>query len=1148
MTTAYTSLLGLALPVTGELSGTWGDTVNNSITSLLDSAIAGTQTITADTTLTTTTGAANQSRQAILLCSPASANITITAPAQSKIYTVINTSGTYTVKIRGVGPTTGVTLAVSESAVVAWNGTDFIRISSSNSTTGNFTVNGNLVVTGNTTLGDADTDTITQTASYVTGTQLKSAKTATNTLNLAAYDTDGAAYTNLITLTASTTPTLALTSTGVGTINNMSVGATTASTGAFTTLSATGNTTLGDAAADTVTVNGTVTSNLIFTDNTYDIGASGATRPRNLYLSGLLTMGGALTVNGNTTIGDADTDTITQAASYVTGTQLKSAKTATNTLNLAAYDVDGTAYTNLITLTASNTPTLTLTSTGVGTINNMSIGATTTSTGAFTTLSATGAVTANTTTNAQSYTTTGAGTITISSGTLGTINNMSIGATTASTGAFTTLSATGNTTIGDADTDTITQAASYVTGTQLKSAKTATNTLSLAAYDVDGTAYTNLITLTASNTPTLALTSTGVGTINNMSVGATTASTGAFTTLTSNGATTFTAGTASTTTGTGTLVITGGLGVSGRINAANFDGIVGANTAAAGTFTTLSSTGNTTIGDAVADTITVNGQFVTGTVLRSAQTATNTLALAAYDTDGAAYTNLITLTASTTPTLALTSTGVGTINNMSVGATTASTGAFTTLSATGNITLGDADTDTITQAASYVTGTVLRSAKTATNTLALAAYDVDGAAYTNLITLTASNTPTLALTSTGVGTINNMSVGATTASTGAFTTLSATGVTTVQAGTALLPAITTSGDTNTGIWFPAADTIAFTEGGVESMRISSAGDVGIGTSSPSAKLDVAGNRLRIGNASSDPGIEIYNGSVVKGYLFNDTTNNLITIRHATPATGINLDSSGNVGIGTSSVTATLQVVGAGVGGTIFAQHPGNQSFGTIIQATTTGGTDNPMISLENYNAGSPVRYGISCTDSGSLAFMSGGYAASFGTERARIDSSGNLLVGTTTTGGGKVVFEATSANQLVLSNTDTGSASQYAAYFLRNNNIVGSIQTTNTATSYVTSSDYRLKESIAPMTGALATVAQLKPVTYKWKIDGSDGQGFIAHELAEVCSHAVSGEKDGEQMQGVDYGKLTPILTAALQEAISKIENLEARIAILEAK
>jgi predicted NAD-dependent protein-ADP-ribosyltransferase YbiA (DUF1768 family) len=157
MTTAYTSLLGLALPVTGELSGTWGDTVNNSITSLLDSAIAGTQTITADTTLTTTTGAANQSRQAILLCSPASANITITAPAQSKIYMVINTSAVYTVTVRGVGPTTGVTLGVSEKAVVAWNGTDFVKISNT-AGAGTFT---DLTVTGNTTLGDASADTVT---------------------------------------------------------------------------------------------------------------------------------------------------------------------------------------------------------------------------------------------------------------------------------------------------------------------------------------------------------------------------------------------------------------------------------------------------------------------------------------------------------------------------------------------------------------------------------------------------------------------------------------------------------------------------------------------------------------------------------------------------------------------------------------------------------------------------------------------------------------------------------------------------------------------------------------------------------------------------------------------------------------------------
>ena len=153
MATQYTSLLGLALPVTGELSGSWGDTVNTAITSLLDNAVAGTTSITtdADTTLTTTTGVANQARQAIILWNPASGTVTrnITAPAQSKIYTVINASGgTQSIVFRGAGPTTGVTIVKGESAVVAWNGTDFIKVSNTGGSA-SFT---NVTVTGTTTL------------------------------------------------------------------------------------------------------------------------------------------------------------------------------------------------------------------------------------------------------------------------------------------------------------------------------------------------------------------------------------------------------------------------------------------------------------------------------------------------------------------------------------------------------------------------------------------------------------------------------------------------------------------------------------------------------------------------------------------------------------------------------------------------------------------------------------------------------------------------------------------------------------------------------------------------------------------------------------------------------------------------------------
>jgi hypothetical protein len=133
MTTAATSLLGLALPVTGELSGTWGDTVNNSITSLVDSAVAGTTTLSsdADVTLTTTTLAANQAREAIILWTAGgTATRTITAPAQSKTYIVINkTSSTQSIKLVGAGPTSGVTIVAAESAVCAWNGVDFVKVS-----------------------------------------------------------------------------------------------------------------------------------------------------------------------------------------------------------------------------------------------------------------------------------------------------------------------------------------------------------------------------------------------------------------------------------------------------------------------------------------------------------------------------------------------------------------------------------------------------------------------------------------------------------------------------------------------------------------------------------------------------------------------------------------------------------------------------------------------------------------------------------------------------------------------------------------------------------------------------------------------------------------------------------------------------------
>jgi len=148
MPTSYTTLLGLAKPATGELSGTWGTTVNNYITDYVDSAVAGAQVISGTqtaVTLSTTngssltqagSGAAGSAQYAIIRCTGSPAGLlTITVPAADKVYLVINaTSTSQSVKVVGLGPTTGVTVAASRAALIAWNGSDFALIATTDIT------------------------------------------------------------------------------------------------------------------------------------------------------------------------------------------------------------------------------------------------------------------------------------------------------------------------------------------------------------------------------------------------------------------------------------------------------------------------------------------------------------------------------------------------------------------------------------------------------------------------------------------------------------------------------------------------------------------------------------------------------------------------------------------------------------------------------------------------------------------------------------------------------------------------------------------------------------------------------------------------------------------------------------------------------
>lgn len=186
---AYTPLLGLTLPVNGTLAGTWGDVINAEITSLLDSAVAGTTSLPSNTdvTLDATVSTANEARAQILLCTGVRSSIkTIIAPARSKTYIVINsTTGGFGVKVVGVGPTAGVTIENGERAVIAWNGSDFVKAATTNasSLTGTLAVaNGGTGVTTSTGTGS----TVLSISPTFTGVPLApTATVGTNTTQLA---------------------------------------------------------------------------------------------------------------------------------------------------------------------------------------------------------------------------------------------------------------------------------------------------------------------------------------------------------------------------------------------------------------------------------------------------------------------------------------------------------------------------------------------------------------------------------------------------------------------------------------------------------------------------------------------------------------------------------------------------------------------------------------------------------------------------------------------------------------------------------------------------------------------------------------------------------------------------------------------------
>jgi len=293
---------------------------------------------------------------------------------------------------------------------------------------------------------------------------------------------------------------------------------------------------------------------------------------------------------------------------------------------------------------------------------------------------------------------------------------------------------------------------------------------------------------------------------------------------------------------------------------------------------------------------------------------------------------------------------------------------------------------------------------------------------------------------------------------------------------------------------------------------------------------------------------LFDGTTLTASSITSKAATALTLQSA-GTTAITVDTSQNVGIGTTSPTQKVHIQQTSSGASLTQ---------LVLQNQDNAAGTASSIGFANHSSSGLITQKIEGYVEGSNAYSMRFYTYETTLkERMRIDSSGKLIIGASAGfGAGKVNIAYTPGVTTGLSFLPSTDASGPTPCNFLNaaGTSVGSITTTASLTAYNVTSDYRLKENIFPMTGALERIKALKPVTYTWKADGSDGEGFIAHELAEVCPYAVTGEKDAidadgnPKHQGIDVSFLVSTLTAAIQEQQALITSLTDRIVALEAK
>lgn len=351
------------------------------------------------------------------------------------------------------------------------------------------------------------------------------------------------------------------------------------------------------------------------------------------------------------------------------------------------------------------------------------------------------------------------------------------------------------------------------------------------------------------------------------------------------------------------------------------------------------------------------------------------------------------------------------------------------------------------------------------------------------------------------------------------------------------------------------------------ITVTTAQNVGIGTTSPTA---LTSNKALTINSPTGFGslLDLKTNETLNLRVFSNASNSGLSVKTATPllfdtndTERMRIASSGEVLIGG---TAQGRETNLSVDGTyqdptgVWAQVG---IYSTDTQAANKGGTigfggQDGSVSKQQFAAIKGAKENsTSANYAGYMAFYTRP-AGDVTTERMRIDSGGSLCIGNSGNFGARVniTFDPASTNGLLFAVSSGTFTNNYIYFQNSGGSKIGSVSSNNSSVTYNTTSDYRIKTNVQPITGALSKVAQLKPVTYDWKPEFAEGssQGFIAHELQAVVPDCVTGAKDAvdadgnPQYQGIDTSFLVATLTAAIQELSAKNDALTARIEALE--